>query len=106
MSPLSERDRTILLTKLGVKHAIGLREGQRKYLRTKPNGKFILPDPNAHDRRPIGVLCTTTGETFPSINAAARAHNLSAGNLCDHLRGKHHTIGGRQYEYIRANTTQ
>ena len=105
MSHLNERERTILLTKLGVKNAIGLREAQRKYLRLKPNGK-LTADTFTHARKALGVRCITTDETFPSINAAARAHNLSAGNLCDHLRGKHHTIGGKQYEYVREITNQ
>lgn len=107
MQPLNNRERTILLTKLGIKSAEGLKEGRRKYLRKQPNSNTLIPNPHAsHTRKPIGILCITTGETFPSINATARAHNISAGNLCDHLKGKHHTIGGRKYEYTTDNTNQ
>jgi len=105
MQHLNDKERTILLTKLGIKSAKGLNEGRRKYLRKQPNSNTLIVNTHKdHTRKPLGVLCITTGETFPSINATARAHNISAGNLCDHLKGKHHTIGGRKYEYITDKT--
>ena len=109
MQQLNDKERTILLTNLGIKNAKGLPEGRRKYLRKQPKGNTLTSIANphtSHTRRPLGVLCITTGETFTSINATARAHNISAGNLCDHLKGKHHTIGGKKYEYITDNTNQ
>ena len=109
MQQLNDKERTILLTNLGIKNAKGLPEGRRKYLRKQPKGNTLTSIANphtSHTRKPLGVLCITTGETFTSINATARAHNISAGNLCDHLKGKHHTIGGKKYEYITDNTNQ
>jgi hypothetical protein len=99
MQPLNNKERTILLTKLGVKNADGLNAGRTKYIRTKPhvpNGLTTTKPSRTHAR---GVQCVETGEVFPSIVAAAKAHGVKPSNLSDHLKGRGYTVGGRKYEY-------
>jgi hypothetical protein len=95
MQTLSHKQRTLILTQLGVKHAKGLNAGRSKYLTKKP------PEPtDPESRKPIPVYCTTTGETFPSINAAALAHGVHRSNLWAHLQGDVFEVGGKRYQYF------
>jgi len=103
MQPLNDRSRTILLTSLGIKNAIGLNAGRRKYTNPQP---IKQPNPLSYRTKPkqprthaLGVRCIETGEVFPSLIATAQAHNIRPSNLSDHLRGAHHKVGGRTYEY-------
>lgn len=45
------------------------------------------------------VACNETGEVWPTVAAAAAAHNLSPSALSNHLNGKkgHVTVKGRTY---------
>jgi hypothetical protein len=101
MQPLNNRDRTILLTKLGVKSAQGLNAGRSKYLRKQPSTNTLTttPKPKRPRTHALGVRCIETGEVFPSLVTTAKAHKIRPSNLSDHLKGIHHTVGGRTYEY-------
>lgn len=99
MQTISNKQRAILLTNLGVKNAKGLNAGRLKYL--TPNPPQPKPaKPKANDRRAVEVRCTTTGEVFPSLAAAAKAHFTQPSSISAHLSGKLHTVNGRQYERV------
>jgi hypothetical protein len=104
MQPLKNKERTILLTALGIKNAKGLNEGRVKYIRKKSTPQHAVsyrmkkPEvPSTHSRP---IRCVDTGEVFPSQIAAALAHGTRPSNLSDHLKGKSITVGGRTYEYV------
>lgn len=48
------------------------------------------------------IECVETGEKWPSVVEAARAHGLGAGNLSNHLRGSagFNTVKGKTYRRI------
>lgn len=46
------------------------------------------------------VFCVTTGETFPSIAAAARAYGLRVGNVYQVCAGINKTVKGYQFRYL------
>lgn len=103
MDKLNDKDRTVLLTKLGIMNAKGLKEGRKRYLKNKVNTKvnanpFNKPRPN--NRLAIAIKCIDTGETFASQLEAATAHKIRPSHLSEHLRGQHHTVGGKKYQYI------
>lgn len=99
MQTLSHKQRAIVLTQLGVKNVKGLNKLRLKYC--TPNPPQPKPDkPKANDRRAVEVRCTTTGEVFPSLAAAAKAHFTQASSISAHLHGKLHTVNGRQYERV------
>lgn len=91
---LSPKERTQVLLSLGVKKA--------------PNMKPYIPTPKLNKQkaprkttRGIPIRCITTGEIFPSITAACRAHNINPPHLSDHLKGRGYTVDGRTYEYLK-----
>jgi len=45
------------------------------------------------------VRCIDTGDVYRSVHEAARAHALTPGNLCTHLKGDQHTFAGKRWEY-------
>lgn len=107
MQPLNDKTRTILLTQLGIKNAIGLNDGRRKYLTpqlsygTNPT----KPRPKTPRTHALGVRCIDTGEFFPSIAATAKAHDVSVSNISGHLKGIYHKVNGRRYEYAPEATS-
>jgi hypothetical protein len=51
--------------------------------------------------KPRPIRCITTGQTFPSINAAARAIAAPPSNVSSHLlHGSPRTVRGHTFEYI------
>ena len=44
----------------------------------------------------------TTGETYASLQEAARATGLDATHICKACRGKRHSAGGYTWEYLKA----
>lgn len=59
-------------------------------------GKSRFPEMPPNSKR---VQCVETGETFPSIAAAARSCGLSRSALYDALHGRRPTAGGRRWEF-------
>lgn len=51
------------------------------------------------DQRGKKIVCTTTGEEFDSITAAARSLNLFRENIRKVLSGKYKTTGGLHFKY-------
>jgi hypothetical protein len=51
------------------------------------------------DQRGTKIVCTTTGEEFDSITAAARSLNLFRENIRKVLAGKYKTTGGLHFKY-------
>lgn len=102
MATLDPKNRTLLLTKLGIKNAKGLKEGRKRFLKNKVNAKVntTLTKPKPNNRLAIAIMCIDTGETFPSQLAAATAHHIRPSHLSAHLKGRHHTVGGKTYQYI------
>ncbi len=52
------------------------------------------------------IECLDTGEKWPTLAEAARAHGLGAGNLSKHLRGAagFNTVKGRRYRRVPRGT--
>jgi hypothetical protein len=51
------------------------------------------------NRKP--VICLTTGERFPSLTDAANAVRLNTSSICQCLRGRTKTSGGKTWAYDR-----
>jgi hypothetical protein len=61
-----------------------------------------LPTPPIpHDQRMRKqVRCIDDGQTFPSLNSAARHYNLSPNSISLHLRGVQRSAKGKRFEYV------
>ncbi len=62
--------------------------------------KENTPKGEKHHRATI-VLCTTTGEIFPTIEDAARCKQLTRSNISACCRGKQKTAGGLCWAYYK-----
>lgn len=94
MQQLNDKQRATLLLSLGIKNAKGLNIYRPKTKSTRNT----TPPPHSTKAKP--VRCINTGVVYPSVNAAARANNIRAGNLCWHLKGRHLAVAGLRFEYV------
>jgi hypothetical protein len=87
MQPLSDKDRALLLTQLGVKNLKGLRQWRNK-LNIAPPPKPRKPrTPPAYPRYGQQVHCIETGKVYPSYNAVVREFGGGHHILKTHLMG-------------------
>ena len=56
--------------------------------------------PSTYEKRCRKVLCIETGETFPSIKAAAEFYNLKRPNISAVLSGVNNICGGFHWQYV------
>lgn len=64
----------------------------------KNNPMYGVPAPTR--RR---VLCTTTGEIFESLSAAAKKYNLTLGNVCNVCKKRATHTKGYSFEYLEVS---
>ena len=62
--------------------------------------------PSTYEKLCRKVLCVETGETFPSIKAAAEFYNLKRPNISAVLNGDSKTCGGFHWEYVDGQPPQ
>lgn len=108
MKPLSDKDRALVLTRLGVKNVKGLRKWRDRLNLTLP----VDPNKPPPKKRTItavrygrNVLCIDTGETYPSYEAVLRAfstgeHGTGMHSLKAHLSGARPTYCGHRFRHI------
>lgn len=90
-TPLSDKDRAILLTRLGVKNLKGLRQW-RERLNIQPPKNPDKPrkprTPPAYPRYGNMLQCVETGKVYPSYNAVVREFGKGIHMLKEHLEGR------------------
>lgn len=103
MKPLSDKQRAIILTNLGITHAKGLSEWRKRLNITPPPSKAKPPKPS----RPPGVAnaskpvrCVETGQIFNSIALAAAHFGSRPNYLTKHLRGMRPNFCGYTFQYF------
>lgn len=103
MKPLTDKQRAIALTRLGIKNVQGLRDW-RERLNIQPPAKPRASKP----RKPVQgiqngskqVRCIETGQVFPSVRDAAKHFQGTRDYLSKHLRGVHPRFRGHTFEYF------
>jgi hypothetical protein len=98
-TPLSDKDRAIILTRLGVKKLKGLRQW-RDRLNIQPPDKPRKPrTPPAYPRYGQQVQCVETGKVYPSYREVARVFGSSVHLLKEHMEGRKPTYCGHTFKY-------
>lgn len=108
MKPLSDKDRAILLTRLGVKNIKGLR-AWRERLNIAPPTDPNKPPPKKRivtaTRWGREVLCIDTNKSYPSLEAVVREfstgeHGTGMQALKAHLSNTRPTYCGHTFKYL------